>query len=815
MKRGVHYRWAEFRMRPMICVMILLAMLATGAPIPVSAQEASTPTPLAACVTTATGTPDTVATGAAADKALSNRALGQAGTYQVVTLADLTLGGGELQGPVAVGGNASLSGVAIAAPPGTATPTPGPALISAGSIELGDDVNLGGAAIDHAPTEEIDFPAIEGALNTLSQRLAELPATGTVTQHCATGLTLSGSDPERNVFVLDAGQLAGISEVRIECPAGSTVLVTILGQSIELGPGAIELIGTESRLLLWNASNATTLDDRFARLPGSLLAPGAALQVDGAIDGQVFVRSIDGTLETRGVRFEGDLTLPAPVTPVATLVPAAPTATPTIGATASRTPAATPSPTLVPTSTPTPTATATSIVEPTFTPTLVPTNTPEPTFTPIPTATWTAEPTATPTPTSTPTVEPTSTPSPTPTNTSIPEPTLTPTPTSTSIPTPEPTSTPTPTAEPTYTPTPTATSTPESTLTPTPTATLESTSTPTPTPTPTPTATATPEPTSTPTPTATATPEPTSTPTPTPTATATPEPTSTPTPTATATPEPTSTPTPTPTPEPTSTPTLEPTATPTPEPNHPPLVESDTIFATSGPSCILVSLLGSDPDGDAIHYVLNSNPAFGNVYAYNPSAPNSLGTLYYPDGTLPAIFCYRATDPAFVGNDSFTVYAIDSFGAISATATITVGILEPPPTATPEPTSTPTPEPTSTPTPEPTAAPNSPPVAYDATISDSWGQACVLITISGSDPDSDPISFVLTDVPDSGKFYAVGATPPPDGSNFFVGTELPTTFCYKPNSRFFVGVDKAKFVAVDSQDATSAEATITISIIET
>jgi hypothetical protein len=74
---------------------------------------------------------------------------------------------------------------------------------------------------------------------------------------------------------------------------------------------------------------------------------------------------------------------------------------------------------------------------------------------------------------------------------------------------------------------------------------------------------------------------------------------------------------------------------------------------------------------------------------------------------------------------------------------------------------------------------------------------------------------VLTDIPDSGKFYPQGAPPPPDGPQFFAGSELPATFCYKPNSRFFVGVDNAKFVAVDSHGATSAEATITISIIET
>jgi len=100
-------------------------------------------------------------------------------------------------------------------------------------------------------------------------------------------------------------------------------------------------------------------------------------------------------------------------------------------------------------------------------------------------------------------------------------------------------------------------------------------------------------------------------------------------------------------------------------------------------------------------------------------------------------------------------------------------------------------------------------------VSSEWGVACVPVTISGSDPNGDPITFRLTDVPDSGRFYPQGGTPPPDGPWFSVG-DLPSTFCYKPNSRFFTGVDKAKFVAVDSHGVVSSpEAVITISIIET
>lgn len=654
-------------------VLLVLACFAPlSVPLTAIAQGSTTPalpdcapeTPVAATATAAV----------AQDAVAGSVVFGDADRFRVLALEQIALRGSTLTGPVAAGGDVALTESGIQAP--TRFPTVDQTvLLVGGALTIDASVGIDGDFLDQASSEQLNIAALRDQLQERSQRWGDRPANGAVAQPCATELDLIGTDPDLNVFTLDAAQLNGITRIAIIVPAGATVLININSETVTIGPAEIHLAGVDAAHLLWNLPDADTIELKTDRLPGSLLAPDARLTLAGEISGQVFVCAIAGEGTITGAPFQGVIDPIAIPTPTPTTAPA-PTATLAPPVTATATSTAAPTQTPLP-----PTATATML----------------PTETPVVTATATA----TPEPTGTPTAEPTNTPTTEPTNTPTSESTNTPVP-PTNTPTPEPTST--PTAEPTNTPTPTPTEIPPTpTETPTPTPTVEP-----PTPTNTPTPTATPEPTYTP----TSTPEPTNTPTPEPTNTPVP-PTSTPTPepTATATPEPTSTPTPTATPEPTNTPTPEPTNTPTPEPTSTPTPE-----------------------------------------------PTS--------------------------------------------------------TPTPEPTATPTPEPTSTPTPEPTATPtpipNRPPVAYDVSVSSEWGATCVPITISGSDPDGDPITFMLTDIPDSGKFY-----PEEGGSSFFVGP-IPSTFCYKPNSRFFVGVDKAKFVAVDSHGVTSVvEAVIWITIIET
>ena len=113
---------------------------------------------------------------------------------------------------------------------------------------------------------------------------------------------------------------------------------------------------------------------------------------------------------------------------------------------------------------------------------------------------------------------------------------------------------------------------------------------------------------------------------------------------------------------------------------------------------------------------------------------------------------------------------------------------------------------------------NTPPTAADDSVSDSWGKTCIRLELTANDTDidGDTLGVQITDVADSGKIYVYDPSKPDGlGPQLVVGNTGPTgSVCYKPNSRFFVGVDRAKYRAVDGRGGRSNEAVITIVVIE-
>ncbi|MBN9165917.1 MAG: hypothetical protein BGO98_40000 [Myxococcales bacterium 68-20] len=113
---------------------------------------------------------------------------------------------------------------------------------------------------------------------------------------------------------------------------------------------------------------------------------------------------------------------------------------------------------------------------------------------------------------------------------------------------------------------------------------------------------------------------------------------------------------------------------------------------------------------------------------------------------------------------------------------------------------------------------NTPPTAADDSVSDSWGKTCIRLELTANDTDidGDTLGVQITDVADSGKIYVYDPSKPDGlGTQLVVGNTGPTgSVCYKPNSRFFVGVDRAKYRAVDGRGGRSNEAVVTITVIE-
>lgn len=118
---------------------------------------------------------------------------------------------------------------------------------------------------------------------------------------------------------------------------------------------------------------------------------------------------------------------------------------------------------------------------------------------------------------------------------------------------------------------------------------------------------------------------------------------------------------------------------------------------------------------------------------------------------------------------------------------------------------------------------NQPPTALARSVTGEWMRACVLLALSGTDPDGDALGFEVLESPASGQIYVYAddapnllGPPVPIG-----GTPLPAEpgtgdlrLCYRPFSRFFSGSDGFPYRAVDQHGAVSAEARVNITIVE-
>lgn len=134
--------------------------------------------------------------------------------------------------------------------------------------------------------------------------------------------------------------------------------------------------------------------------------------------------------------------------------------------------------------------------------------------------------------------------------------------------------------------------------------------------------------------------------------------------------------------------------------NHPPVAEPQSVSLDENTS-LAITLTGSDPDGDALSYVIVSGPTNGTL-----------------TGTAPNLSYHPNTD--YSGPDAFT-FKVNDGQVDSAVALVSIAV----------------------------HAVNLPPVANPQTVSVA-ANASVPITLTGSDPDGDSLSFVIVAGPTNG-----------------------------------------------------------------
>jgi choice-of-anchor A domain-containing protein len=281
----------------------------TNTPGPTNTPQATrTPTPTA----TATATIDL--TGCVDDP------FGDAAAFNVFLAGDANLSGSDVEGNVAVGGNASFQNYSIGitnAGPADALVVGGDLTYSTGTI-YGDVWVVGADNLSANTTianggslnfgSVLDFAVVQADLLDLCSDLAAVPAPS-VTGSGA--VTLTGSDPQFNAFRLSAATLDAATNLVFNVPATSSVLVIVDGDPAAMTNMGFQPNGIPAGRILYAMCDATSLTIQGAGPIGSILAPSADVTFNGGlVSGQIFANSMTGNGQTDDEAFHGCIKLP-------------------------------------------------------------------------------------------------------------------------------------------------------------------------------------------------------------------------------------------------------------------------------------------------------------------------------------------------------------------------------------------------------------------------------------------------------------------------------------------------------------------------
>jgi choice-of-anchor A domain-containing protein len=214
----------------------------------------------------------------------------------------------------------------------------GYAVVAGAGISSGGYFNINGGGNVYAPSNDagynwnenprgtlvtagpspLNFAGLATTLDALSLQLGGLASNGVVGAPTPPSgnpswLVLSGTSNTLNVFTLTAAEFADANHpLDIQVPAGSTVIVNVLGASDTLGTG-IYVNGVQEsdtnddgNRILFNFAQASTvtIDGQF---DGALLAPFAMLTGGSQMGGTFIAAEIGETGEVHYDAFEGAL----------------------------------------------------------------------------------------------------------------------------------------------------------------------------------------------------------------------------------------------------------------------------------------------------------------------------------------------------------------------------------------------------------------------------------------------------------------------------------------------------------------------------
>ena len=251
--------------------------------------------------------------------------------FNVFILGNSTHRYTDVEGRLAVGGNASFSGYSVGNRMGNSGGTRDDVIVggtlsySNGTVANGNVVSGGPATLSslnipngsYRQDNVVDFATQEAYLQGLSRYWADLAPNGStnVQYYGSTAqITLTGTDPQLNIFTLSGSDVAAAHAFIINAPGGSTVLVNISGTNDRMQYFGFSLNGPNRRHVLYNFYEANNLRLGGISVEGTVLAPFAAIAFPhGNINGTLIGASLSGSGEAHHHPFAGDIAAPKTV----------------------------------------------------------------------------------------------------------------------------------------------------------------------------------------------------------------------------------------------------------------------------------------------------------------------------------------------------------------------------------------------------------------------------------------------------------------------------------------------------------------------
>jgi len=270
--------------------------------------------------------------------------LGGAADYSVFVREDYAAVNTQLEGRLAAGGNVNVSNWAVGV---AGSPDPGRLdMVVGGDLTVGGNAQIPNGSATYGGSLSGSLPSPNGtvtradppfsfddemtAQEVRSDALGQLSANGTISGPTYGAIELVGSDPDRNVFTLDATTLQTAQRILIRVPPGSTTVINVTGStygsavdvqlvSVEFwdGAGYQQLgddPGAEMNALrdatLWNFPQATAVQiGPGVAWQGSVLAPFADVRLESntQLHWQAIGRSLSGSGTVRDRHFAGCL----------------------------------------------------------------------------------------------------------------------------------------------------------------------------------------------------------------------------------------------------------------------------------------------------------------------------------------------------------------------------------------------------------------------------------------------------------------------------------------------------------------------------